>query len=385
MTVAKNPNAPDLIDILVFILPLAVIAATIWWFSLAFLLAVPAWFFIKDKIISKGLYILTILLIALYALYYPPTKQFFDNILQVHANFFSLSAFGGGFFGKISYFFGTNSFKNIMSYGVFGAVLGAIVTFSFGRFFYWFATRKNASKRLLKTRKDVKPNFQKYRKDFNVLSERGVPLGVIINLDGKSPLVVPHGILDKHVCLVGTTGSGKTTTLYHFICNALINRKPVVYIDGKGDLSNIRRFRDFAPDAEIITMDGQTGYNPFSSGTPTELTDKIISMFDWSEEHYKLGAARFIQLLLRYMELCKIDKNIVNIIKYCDLTTVKNHYVSQSTGTIDAGGPEPDTNAGTFSLANIGKNTPGVSQTPQKSILSTETEGKYWMRCQISI
>lgn len=361
---------------------LAVMGLSIWFIPLAVIFALPACWFIRNQTISKILYVLAIVIIALYFVGYAPAQQFLLGILKTHYRFFSISAFkNGNGFQTMLYYFQHASLEGIMLYFVFGAVLVAIVIFSLWRFVCWFFIRKDGSRRLLKARKDARPDFRKYQKDLGALSQRGVPLGVMINLDGKAPVLVPHKMLNKHVCLVGTTGSGKTNTLYLFIINALYNRKPVIYIDGKGDFSNIGRFKRFAKNAEVVTMDGQTGYNPFSSGTPTELTDKIISMFDWSEEHYKLGAARFIQLLLRYFELCKIDKNLVNIIKYCDLKAVKNHYVSQNTGAIGAGGPAPglnnlvpDPNGAAFSLANIGKNAVGDNLTPATGILSAEAD-----------
>lgn len=387
MAVSKNSNDSGLVYLVFFLAPLVAIGSIIWFFPLAFLLALPCWYFIRNSKVSKALYILVIALMALFAVAYPPTQQFFYDAFETHHRFFSISAFkNGNGFKNMLFYFSNAGFKNIMLYFLFGACLVAVMCFGYGRFLYWLLSRKDPSKRLLKGRKEYKPNFKILEKKFLDLSKRGVPLGVIINYDGKSPLLVPHSILKKHVCLVGTTGSGKTNTLYYFIVNAIYNSKPAIYIDGKGDCANIQRFKTFAKNAKIITMDGTTGYNPFATGTPTELTDKIISMFDWTEEHYKLGASRFIQLLLRYFELTKIDRNLVNIIKYCDLKVIKNHYVSKNAGDLATGlnDLEPDSSGGTsFSLANIGKNAPSVSQTPHTAIFNTGAV-KYWKQWKVS-
>lgn len=41
--------------------------------------------------------------------------------------------------------------------------------------------------------------------------------------------------LNQDVFLVGTTGSGKTTTIMNFVESALLRQLPLVLVDGKGD------------------------------------------------------------------------------------------------------------------------------------------------------
>jgi DNA helicase HerA-like ATPase len=131
--------------------------------------------------------------------------------------------------------------------------------------------------------------------------------------------------LNKHIALVGTTGSGKTTTLYNFVQYGLEKEQAVIIIDGKGDFSLSTRLEAMAWErkrpfflfsmTDPPTLDTFT-YNPFTVGDATELTDKLMTLSDWSEEHYKLSAQRFLQLLFRAFELKGIFPDLATITRY---------------------------------------------------------------------
>ena len=198
------------------------------------------------------------------------------------------------------------------------------VGFAFIVFCLFLAIPKTASQRLADANRkprEVKADFKKLEK-INGGWAYGVPLGVTLWYKSE-PVIVPFNALNKHTCLVGTTGSGKTVTLFNFIVSAMVNHKALIFIDGKGALENITKFtracEEFNKKCHVITIDGKDGYNPFASGTPSELTDKIISMFDWTEEHYKLTSSRFLQLLIQYLQLKKIPVTLSNIILYSDI------------------------------------------------------------------
>jgi DNA helicase HerA-like ATPase len=133
--------------------------------------------------------------------------------------------------------------------------------------------------------------------------------------------------LNKHVALIGTTGSGKTTTLRNFVQYGLEKEQATIVIDGKGDvglaslfetmaLAQNRPFRLFCmTDPSNLTL-STLSYNPFTTGNATELTDKLMSLSDWSEEHYKLSAQRFLQLLFRAFKLKGVLPDLATITRY---------------------------------------------------------------------
>jgi hypothetical protein len=119
---------------------------------------------------------------------------------------------------------------------------------------------------------------------------KGVYLGLIDGRKGHRFYLDPDE-LNKHTALVGTTGSGKTTTIFSFVRYAMMARQAIIVIDGKGDNALKKRVQAMAlelnrPFSLFSTHDAASlGYNPLQIGNVTELTDKIMSLTDWSEDH----------------------------------------------------------------------------------------------------
>ena len=127
---------------------------------------------------------------------------------------------------------------------------------------------------------------------------------------------IPVKSLKTHLAIIGTTGSGKTETMYKFIRDAIRREKPVIFVDGKGDKGNIFRLRKMAKDegrnfvcfalnsAEITSEDGKetikpSAYNPFASTNPGIMVDGIMALFEYSEEHYKAGARVYMDVMIQ--------------------------------------------------------------------------------------
>lgn len=249
----------------------------------------------------------------------PAVKSYITPHINIHKQYFGAKNYAKAFQNIIS-IFQTWNFSGVIQDFI-------LPTIFFGLFLYaifiltgWIIHKKSAEQKLNDDMQRRRPRYYK-KVDFSAMRKIGyavdaVPLGVELYRFSSFKRAAKHGIympadmLRQHVCVVGTTGSGKTVTLYNFILSALAHGKALVFVDGKGDPSNIAKFeqacRQYQRESVVITLDGGRGYNPFSSGSATELTDKLISMFDWSEEHYRLGATRFIQLLIRYMQLTDI-------------------------------------------------------------------------------
>lgn len=128
--------------------------------------------------------------------------------------------------------------------------------------------------------------------------------------------------LNQHCLIVGTTGSGKTTTILNFVESAVRRGLPVVYLDGKGSfdlvdkLSKVanhygRVFKVFTlrPKSNVSNL---AGYNPFSSGSATEWKNRIMSLFNQSEnrgqEHFSLSEQNYINFIANI--LSKLGKPI---------------------------------------------------------------------------
>lgn len=115
--------------------------------------------------------------------------------------------------------------------------------------------------------------------------------------------------LNAMCLIVGATGAGKTECIKTLLEYALMNNHPIIIVDGKGDLKfpneyfemckkHKRNFKLFCCEAEKSMH-----YNPLRHGQFTELKDKLIDIFEWSEEYYKNQAERFLQGVFRVLLL----------------------------------------------------------------------------------
>ncbi|WP_400248912.1 type IV secretion system DNA-binding domain-containing protein [Spiroplasma sp. ald] len=124
--------------------------------------------------------------------------------------------------------------------------------------------------RLLNTRNKVVNKIQQWQNS-NVLLDKFTAL----NKDK----------LNQHTLLVGTTGSGKTTTLMQIIKELRFKFcETTIIIDGKGDIDLIDKVKQLDSNTFIWEISGNTKYNPFANKDKVILADKIMSLFDFSEQ-----------------------------------------------------------------------------------------------------
>jgi type IV secretory pathway TraG/TraD family ATPase VirD4 len=145
-------------------------------------------------------------------------------------------------------------------------------------------------------------------------------------LIGFKPSKIPVYTEDnaKHIFICGTTGSGKTVALSNYIKTAVDKGYPLLLIDGKGDI-NYGSMLDIVCKLKkdkklyVINMVDPTTsdkYNPFSGANPTTCKDMLINMSEWSEEHYKANTERYLERLIRLLNLGGITLTFKNIIDY---------------------------------------------------------------------
>jgi len=148
--------------------------------------------------------------------------------------------------------------------------------------------------------------------------------GTLIGHAGRRPTYIPDDA--KHAFICGTTGSGKTVALSNFIKRAMEKDYPLHVIDGKGDIGEGSILdivntlnQEYKRKVYVINLSDPANsdkYNPFKNTSPTMAKDMIINMTNWSEEHYKLNAERYIQRLLYLLELSNVQFSFKKIIKY---------------------------------------------------------------------
>ncbi|HAG07009.1 MAG TPA: hypothetical protein DCL13_02400, partial [Peptococcaceae bacterium] len=189
------------------------------------------------------------------------------------------------------------------------------------------------------------PLVEKWREK-RVAEMRHPPDGTLLGIEKGSgkPVIITDREVNQHELVVGTTGSGKTTTVANFAESATQRELACLAIDGKGD-------PDLAEKARILAeKHGRTykqfsmhwpscRYDPLAHGGITELKDKLLYLTEWSEPHYEALAGRYLQFVFRVFEragICAIiatqslsdieaaaGKAVVNqIIDNCNVFTI---------------------------------------------------------------
>ncbi|WP_278631226.1 type IV secretory system conjugative DNA transfer family protein [Thomasclavelia spiroformis] len=164
----------------------------------------------------------------------------------------------------------------------------------------------------------------KMKKQVDVINDKSTFLG----LYGKKKIFINNDV--KHIFICGTTGSGKTVTLSNFIESVFKYDYPSLIVDGKGDINKgsildyINKFKKIYPNKKVYVIDLNNPetcdrYNPFYQKKPTVIKDMLISMTDWSEEHYKVNASRYIQKVVYLMQENNIEITLESVIKHLSL------------------------------------------------------------------
>ena len=140
--------------------------------------------------------------------------------------------------------------------------------------------------------------------------------------DLKERVSLDEKELNQHILLTGTTGSGKTTVIGSLIESAIINGKPVIFVDGKGERKTILEIKSlceaYGKKVHIFSDLDTMTYNPLKHGSPTVIRDKLMNLFEWSEPYYKNQCSRFLQLLVKMLDDYKKPRDLQTIYCYLD-------------------------------------------------------------------
>jgi type IV secretory pathway TraG/TraD family ATPase VirD4 len=165
------------------------------------------------------------------------------------------------------------------------------------------------------------------KKEFNVKllgkisGEKHPANGTLIGVDNNGKkVIITDEELNGHCLLLGATGAGKTTTLLNFIESAAQRGLPAVIVDGKGDDDFVGKVRHLAEKHgrklyffSMTEIAVSKHYNPLRHGNYTELKDKLISLTEWTEPHYKMQAERYLQTAVKVLMAAGITVDLVSI------------------------------------------------------------------------
>ena len=172
-----------------------------------------------------------------------------------------------------------------------------------------------------------------FRRDFKRVKHRmkqknlNETNSALLGYNGRRPIFSPDNA--KHIFICGTTGSGKTVALSNYMQNCMKKDFPMLIVDGKGDtgkgsildvLTQLnKRYRKKIYCINLTNPSLSDTYNPFFNTSPTVAKDMLINMTDWSEEHYKVNAERYLQRLILLMNKAEIPLSFRTIVKNMEL------------------------------------------------------------------
>ena len=149
-------------------------------------------------------------------------------------------------------------------------------------------------------------------------------------VSGYEDFYITDKELNAMCLIVGATGAGKTECIKTLLERPLMNGDPIIIVDGKGDPKfpneiaelckrynrNLKVFNSYDATKSLH-------YNPLRHGLYTELKDKLIDIFEWSEEYYKNQAERFLQGTFKLLLLPETKELLgINVIDLQILTQV---------------------------------------------------------------
>lgn len=160
------------------------------------------------------------------------------------------------------------------------------------------------------------------RAEKKVVAGEGIVLGT--DWTTQEPVTLSHSEANHHTLAVGTTGTGKTTSICNVVEAAIEQNIGLFYIDGKGDLLLASKISKYAKSHNrkfyLFSMVGDScAYNPLASGGFTAKKDRLVELRTWSEEYYRKIAENYLQVVLSIMETLKIPVDLATLAKYLDL------------------------------------------------------------------
>ena len=164
---------------------------------------------------------------------------------------------------------------------------------------------------------------EKNKKVSSELSEPK-PRGIIIGKTdyGKDYFLSKEDI-NKFCFVIGATGTGKTVTLRNIYKGFLEADFPIIYLDAKPSKKQIEFIVASAKEKgkEFLGFNCSTfsNYDFLSTGTPTEITEKLMCIKDeWSNDFYKNLASNYLQILIKFFVEEKIVITVRLLVSYLD-------------------------------------------------------------------
>lgn len=158
----------------------------------------------------------------------------------------------------------------------------------------------------IKLQVDAAANSTQATSSANPDSDNQVHLGMCY----QQRVDIADNEFNQHALVIGTTGSGKTTTLMNVVESCAKRGLPLIYLDGKGSIKLVNRIKEICDKHNRVlkvfsvnpdNIPNLACYNPLAHGNFSIWKNKIISLVGESEnkgqEHYQIKEQSYINLV----------------------------------------------------------------------------------------
>ena len=213
--------------------------------------------------------------------------------------------------------------------------LSMVFNFGFGLFVKVFWKKKIVSKqeKIHKIKSSHKyKSFRENRKEFLEKEQQEYRQSDLKEVfvgytEFKERVIIPEREFNYHMLAVGGTGTGKTTLIAAVMEGALRSNKPIIFVDGKGERKSMLEFKQFCEaygkKVYMFSENDNYTYNPIKYGTPTEIRDKIMNLFEWSEPFYKNFSSRYLQLVVLLIDAAGLERDIQTVFELLSVSNVQ--------------------------------------------------------------
>jgi type IV secretory pathway TraG/TraD family ATPase VirD4 len=162
------------------------------------------------------------------------------------------------------------------------------------------------------------------------------PEALGIDAASKKEVLLDEIDFSKHSFIVGASGFGKTNLITNIQEHYLKNDRPLIFFDPKGDLEALTNFKNLCERYKKKCHVFSESYgesvqlNPVLEGTISQVVDRIIDAFEWTEPYYMEMSTRALRSTLEQLEKDDTIFSLKNIYEHL----VNNHDSKETVGLI---------------------------------------------------
>lgn len=190
------------------------------------------------------------------------------------------------------------------------------------------------------------------------------------NIHGQ-PVKIDIKRLFTHMLIQGTTGSGKTVAMLSYVEACVRANMPVAYVEAKGDPEieqNLQAIADrYGKKLKVFSDRTDLSWNPLKNGLASGIEERLMSVFDWSEQYYKNTSDNMLIKVIRFMDEYNLKRDLPTLNEYLNFDriwkTINQDYTKTKEKNEDRTKVNGKTNSIKFNNGGVEEKDNSVSNT----------------------